>query len=260
MLYKLFTLALFATNINASYNNDIKRASAVILPNKNSLPTNDKENVSPNVKGTLTIYTNEKGETRINGTITGLKPSNSGSHGFHIHEFGDITAKDNHGNYIPGVIDCMSTGDHYNPYNQKHGLLTDHEMHFGDLGNIEADKNGVAQVDITIKKDLFTTLLPATSVIGRAFVIHQWCDEGIDKQPIGNSGGRLACGVIGLAKPMEKMTEMPTKSPTKQPTKGPSIRPTKAPTKSPTWNKPTASPTWNKPTTGKPTAWNKPMH
>ena len=71
----------------------------------------------------------------------------------------------------------------------------------GDLGNIEAKADGVAEVAI---EDSLVSLIGPHSVIGRAIVVHagqddlgQGGDEGSLKT--GNAGGRVACGVIGIA-------------------------------------------------------------
>uniref|UniRef100_A0A453IM07 superoxide dismutase n=2 Tax=Aegilops tauschii subsp. strangulata TaxID=200361 RepID=A0A453IM07_AEGTS len=76
------------------------------------------------------------GYTEVRGRVSGLAP---GLHGFHIHAFGDTTNG------------CNSTGPHFNPHNKSHGAPVDDERHVGDLGNIQANKDGVAEIFI---KDL----------------------------------------------------------------------------------------------------------
>ena len=73
----------------------------------------------------------EDSVTDIWGKIEGLAPNSL--HGFHVHELGDLTQG------------CVSLGDHYNPFNKTHGSLTSTVRHAGDLGNIQADQNGVAR-------------------------------------------------------------------------------------------------------------------
>ncbi|XP_076815711.1 superoxide dismutase [Cu-Zn]-like [Clavelina lepadiformis] len=140
--------------------------------------------------GTVTFTQPSAGEpVTITGTLTKLKP---GKHGFHIHEYGDHTSG------------CTSTGGHFNPQNVDHGAPTDPDTkrHYGDLGNVIADKFGKAEVNIT---DSLVTLTGVTSVIGRAVVVHADEDDlgqgGFsDSKTTGHAGGRLACGVIGIAK------------------------------------------------------------
>ncbi|XP_074603888.1 superoxide dismutase [Cu-Zn]-like [Brevipalpus obovatus] len=123
----------------------------------------------------------------LTGQITGLKP---GLHGFHVHEFGDNTNG------------CMSTGAHFNPHTKEHGAPEDDNRHVGDLGNVTADANGVANVNIT---DCKISLTGPMSIIGRAVVVHADPDDlgkgGHElSKTTGNAGGRQACGVIGLTK------------------------------------------------------------
>lgn len=72
----------------------------------------------------------------------------------------------------------------------------------GDLGNVEAGDNGVAKINI---KDSIISLQGEHNIIGRTVVVHADPDDlgqgGHElSKTTGNAGGRLACGVIGLAK------------------------------------------------------------
>ena len=97
--------------------------------------------------------------------------------------------------------DAASAGGHFNPDNKKHGAPTDEERHVGDLGNLEADENGVAHYERT---DTVIAFFGPHSVIGRAIIVHAGEDD-FTSQPTGNAGTRLACGVIGIA---EETTEI----------------------------------------------------
>ena len=143
------------------------------------------------VKGTILLIQAPGTATLIKGTITGLEP---GLHGFHIHEFGDMTDG------------CKSMGGHYNPDNVEHGDIN--EGHVGDLGNITADQSGTAKFTIEAKR---VELIGSRSVIGRGFVVHSDEDDlgkGGDEESkkTGNAGDRLACGVIVARS--EEMTEV----------------------------------------------------
>jgi Cu-Zn family superoxide dismutase len=125
----------------------------------------------------------EKGdEVEITGEIEGLTP---GDHAFHVHEFGDCSA-----------LDAMSAGGHFNPDKKPHGRPEDAERHVGDLGNIKADESGKAVINMM---DKVIKLRGPHSIIGRACIVHAKPDDF--SQPVGNAGGRVACGVIGLGKP-----------------------------------------------------------
>ena len=130
--------------------------------------------------------TKDKKYTKITGKISGLKP---GKHGFHIHESGDLS------------VGCKSLCSHFNPYKKNHGGPNDKERHVGDLGNIIANKNGVAKINI---KDGLIKLHGKCNVIGRSFIIHEDeddCGKGgfSDSLTTGHAGKRIACGVIGYA-------------------------------------------------------------
>ncbi len=135
----------------------------------------------------------------VKATVSGLKPNSK--HGFHIHEFGDITSADG-----------KSAGGHFNPAGNDHGLPGTAERHAGDMGNLEADENGVAEIDMTLEEGLVPDGL--SSLNGRAIVIHADPDDG--GQPTGNAGARIAVGVIGLGNPesdpMENLKEANTSS------------------------------------------------
>jgi len=138
---------------------------------------------SDEVKGTILLMQSPGTPTLIKGTITGLEP---GAHGFHIHEFGDMSDG------------CKSMGGHYNPDEVNHGDLN--EGHVGDLGNIEADENGKSEFSIRADR---VDLIGDRSVVGRGIVVHADPDDlgkGGDEESLktGNAGDRLACGVITL--------------------------------------------------------------
>ncbi len=138
---------------------------------------------SDEVKGSILLMQAPGTPTLIKGTITGLKP---GLHGFHIHEFGDMSDG------------CKSMGGHYNPDNVNHGDLM--EGHVGDLGNIQADESGKADFSIKATR---VDLIGDRSVVGRGIVVHSDEDDlgkGGDEESLktGNAGDRLACGVITL--------------------------------------------------------------
>lgn len=137
------------------------------------------------VEGVVTLTSEDDGETTVSYKITGLTP---GNHGFHLHQFGDTTNG------------CMSTGPHFNPSGKTHGAPGDENRHAGDLGNVVAGADGVAEGVIT---DTQIPLGGPNSVVGRAFVIHEGEDDlgkgGHElSSTTGNAGGRLACGVVGL--------------------------------------------------------------
>jgi Cu-Zn family superoxide dismutase len=131
------------------------------------------------VRGVIRFEQNRNG-VRVTGVVAGLEP---GLHGFHIHEFGD--RRDPNG---------VSAGGHYNPSGHKHGGPQDTEKHAGDLGNIEANAEGEANVSVA------APWLNLHHILGRSVVVHAGPDD-LKSQPAGDAGGRVAVGIIGIAQP-----------------------------------------------------------
>ena len=127
-------------------------------------------------------FTSNGDRVRVLAKVTGLTP---GAHGFHIHEKGDCSAPD-----------ATSAGGHFNPTGKSHGNPAAGEHHGGDMPMLVADAAGNATLDVTL--DTVTLRDGASSVVGRAVVVHKDPDDYVT-QPTGNSGARVACGVIAAA-------------------------------------------------------------
>jgi len=140
------------------------------------------------IKGSV-IFTQLKHNTlEIEYNITGLT---DGKHGFHIHQYGDLSDG------------CNSACAHFNPFNKKHGGLNTKERHAGDLGNIISKKK-VATGKL-IANDLSLSYTK-TNILGRMIIIHDKPDDlgrGVgelkeESEKTGNAGARIACAVIGI--------------------------------------------------------------
>jgi Cu-Zn family superoxide dismutase len=120
----------------------------------------------------------------VDARIDGLQP---GLHGFHIHEKGDCSAPD-----------ATSAGGHFNPSSKPHGDPAHSEHHAGDLGNLKADAAGNAVMQMTVPLSGLSLAKDApNSIVGKALIVHADPDD-MKTQPTGNSGKRVACGVIRL--------------------------------------------------------------
>ena len=119
--------------------------------------------------------TDGPGGVRIALRASGLKP---GAHGLHIHAVG-----------VCAPPAFTSAGGHFNPQNKKHGHKNPEGAHTGDLPNLTVGADGTGSIEtpaagVTLK-----------DVAGLALVIHADPDDETT-DPTGNSGARVACGVI----------------------------------------------------------------
>lgn len=132
------------------------------------------------VSGTLMLSPMGDG-IHINGSIKGLTPGST--HGFHVHENGDCSAPD-----------ASSAGAHFNPTQQPHGDPAGASHHLGDIPNVTADGEGAAEVDIHVS-GLTLRTGQADDVVGKSIIVHEKADD-YTSQPSGDSGNRIACGII----------------------------------------------------------------
>jgi Cu-Zn family superoxide dismutase len=166
----MFTLvALVCALVAHAHGQQVQKAVAVLQPASGSQITG------------AVMFTKTGDDVQAVADIQGLTP---GKHGLHIHEKGDCSAKD-----------ASSAGAHFNPTHQHHGDPNMAEHHAGDLGNIEADASGKAHLDWKGKMKLSGD----ESIIGKSVVVHEKEDD-LKTDPAGNSGARIACGVIEVVK------------------------------------------------------------
>jgi Cu-Zn family superoxide dismutase len=118
----------------------------------------------------------------VEAKITGATP---GEHGLHLHEKGDCSA-----------ADAASAGGHFNPGGHTHAGPTAGQRHAGDYGNLTVGKDGNGTLKLTLKGD--AAELTAKEAVGKAIVLHEKQDD-LKSQPAGNSGARIACGVVTKA-------------------------------------------------------------
>ena len=142
-----------------------------------------------NIEGTITFEELEGDCVKVKYEVIGLT---DGKHGFHIHEYGDLSDG------------CMSACNHFNPFNKNHGGLKSKERHSGDLGNI-VSKNKISKGELTASG--LSLSKKKTNILGRMIIIHDKPDDlgkGVgdlreESLKTGNAGDRVACGVIGIA-------------------------------------------------------------
>ena len=97
-----------------------------------------------------------------------------------------------------------SAGPHFNPMNTHHGLQNPAGPHAGDLPDMYVPKNGVGRYEVLA--DSVTLDSEETSIFdadGTTLIIHATADDNIT-EPAGNSGDRIACGVLTKAAAKKK--------------------------------------------------------
>jgi Cu-Zn family superoxide dismutase len=134
------------------------------------------------VVGFATFTEDDFGMVRIQVLASNLTP---GLHGIHIHEKAYCVRPS-----------FTSAGGHYNPLGKEHGLYNPNGTHAGDLPNLMVGWDGTGYMDVTTS---LVTLSPGNTTLftakGTSLVIHADPDDQMTN-PSGNSGARVACGVI----------------------------------------------------------------
>lgn len=149
----------------------VTRAVAIIAPTEGN-----------EVKGTVWFEATDKGVS-IKTEVEGLP---EGEHAYHVHLYGDCTGADG-----------KSAGTHFHFTGPSQNPPADIKIITGDLGNLKAGKDGKATHEAAIET---ASLQGKFSIVGRAVVIHEKPNDP-KSPPIGAAGGRLGCGVIGIAAP-----------------------------------------------------------
>lgn len=122
------------------------------------------------------------GRLHLNVHVAGLA---AGRHGVHLHAIGSCVGPT-----------FASAGGHHNPLGAQHGLDNPNGAHAGDLPNLIVNVAGRGHLDTTSDRaTLSSGPLSLFDADGSAIVIHANEDDQITN-PTGNSGARIACGVI----------------------------------------------------------------
>jgi superoxide dismutase, Cu-Zn family len=172
----LVAVGLFGLALSAARADDPKELLAVLVPTEGN-----------KTKGVVTFTELPDDKVKVVAHVEGLDPNSK--HGFHVHQFGDLTAPDG-----------MATGGHFNPEKHDHALPDHKTRHAGDFGNLEANAGGVADFEIIV--DNIDLAGDDDAVLGRGVIVHAKPDDG--GQPTGNAGARLAQGVIGIKQTTDK--------------------------------------------------------
>ena len=135
--------------------------------------------------GTAQIWQDKSGLVYVDMASISLP---AGTHGIHFHAVGKCDT---------GMTPAFSSaGGHYNPMGKEHGLQNPNGPHAGDNPNIVIPASGVGKVSFSTDR---VSLTPGTASLfdadGTSLVIHAAADDQVTN-PAGNSGARIACGVV----------------------------------------------------------------
>ena len=136
-----------------------------------------------NVVGEAKFTEDAAGKLHVNVKVEGITP---GLHGIHLHAVGSCSPT------------FAAAGGHHNPLARQHGLDNPSGAHSGDLPNLVVNGAGRGHLDAVSDR---ATLSPGPATLfdadGSSVIIHAAEDDQMT-DPTGNSGGRIACGVIML--------------------------------------------------------------
>lgn len=172
----------------------MKRALAIALPFAAALAGCQTIDEIPNERlgqATLRLASGLPGGTaqllasgsqvNISIAVVGLTP---GVHGVHLHTTGKCEAPE-----------FTSAGPHLNPAGHQHGTSNPAGPHLGDLPNVTVGSTGAGTVSATLPGTREEVLAQLFDGDGTAVVVHASADD-YRTDPSGNSGGRIACGVL----------------------------------------------------------------
>jgi Cu-Zn family superoxide dismutase len=157
---------------------------AGMQPSGDNAATVELRNASGASVGTANL-TQVGNVIRIVLDAKGLTP---GLHAFHIHAVGKCDGPD-----------FNSAGPHFNPTGKQHGALNPQGSHAGDLPNLNVGADGNGRLETATEQiTLGSGAASLWDADGSSLVIHAAPDD-FKTDPTGNSGARIACGVLTKA-------------------------------------------------------------
>jgi len=172
LLSAALIIATFSACSSIQTGNSVARAAAVIF------------NANGAAVGTAQLSQDANGLVSVDIASLALP---EGTHGIHFHAVGVCDG---------GATAFSTAGAHYNPLGKEHGLENPRGPHAGDAPNVVTPAGGVGRVSFTTNRVSLTPgSLSLFDADGSSIVIHANADDQVS-QPSGNSGARIACGVV----------------------------------------------------------------
>ena len=164
-------------------------ASAPSPLNRIAVAYSTIKNADGDTRGTAELWQDSDNVVHVEVQVTGMP---AGPHGIHFHAVGSCESTS------AGAF--SAAGAHFNPLGRQHGLDNPQGPHGGDAPNFTVSADGTGRASFTTDRvsltDGSTSLFDAD---GSSIVVHAAADDQIS-QPAGNSGPRIACGVLKTTK------------------------------------------------------------
>jgi Cu-Zn family superoxide dismutase len=146
-------------------------------------------NAAGEEKGTAELWQDMDKIVHVEVQLLNMPP---GPHGIHFHAVGKCEGS--------GSTPFASAGAHFNPLGRQHGLDNAAGPHAGDAPNFTVNADGAGRASFTTDRVSLTEgSVSLFDADGSAIVIHASADDQTS-QPAGNSGARIACGVVKQAR------------------------------------------------------------
>ncbi len=174
----VFTLSLFGMELSHPA---AQQVSAPNNPGEEVIASAQLEPKSGSTARGSVIFTRIGEGMRVTALVEGV---DAGKHGLHVHEKGDCS--DPH---------AKTAGDHYNPTQKEHGGPHTTSRHLGDFGNVTVGKDGKGRLELAIPFSAQAGISEWEKIFGKSVILHAEEDD-LKTQPSGDSGDRIACGII----------------------------------------------------------------